>query len=404
MSNNVNGFCNFSFKICCEKVFVKRDCYNNGNSKGVIMMTDNSSNFNPIKSAGIIVLAVLLAASSVLSVAAAAVATPEKETSESNAANSAVYETLDEYGVKVSHNGVVTKLKVTGGTVADAIKQAGLTLNNNQITVPTEKKKKKKDTDILIYDAKKISITADGKTQDVLVPYGKVGESLPLAGVRLSQEDVLSVKRDAMVQDISELTIKRVTYKNVNVTEAVPFESKKENSEDVELGESKLKTKGVDGEKLVTKKVKYIDGKKDSEKVVSEKVTKAPVDEVTLVGTSGAANADGAGSFTDENGVKVNYSYKLTGSGTAYTAPAGALTATGAEVYEGGVAVNPALIPYGSKLYIETTDGSFSYGYATAVDTGGALMDGSAIVDLFYFSLDDCYSFGRRDVNVYVIE
>ena len=36
-------------------------------------------------------------------------------------------------------------------------------------------------------------------------------------------------------------------------------------------------------------------------------------------------------------------------------------------------------------------------------DTGGALMDGSAIVDLFYFSYDDCVNFGRRDVNVYVL-
>ena len=108
--------------------------------------------------------------------------------------------------------------------------------------------------------------------------------------------------------------------------------------------------------------------------------------------------------FTDENGVEVSYKYKLTGSGTAYTAPAGASTATGTPVYEGGVAINPNLIPYGSKLYVESTDGSHVYGYAKAIDTGGALMDGSAIVDVFYFSLDSCYSWGRRDVNVYVIE
>lgn len=367
------------------------------------MMTDNSSKFNPIKSAGMIILAVMLAASSVLSVAAAAVAPNAKEMS-SGVTESAVSDDLEEYEVKVSYGGLVTKIKFNGGTVADALKQAGVTLKENQICVPAANTEIKKDTDILVLDAKKIAITADGKTQNVLVPYGKVGESLLLAGVRISQEDILSVKRDANVKDINKLTIKRVTYKNVNVKEEVPFESKKENSEEVELGETKLKTEGVNGEKLVTKKVKYIDGAKDSEKVVSEKITKAPVDEVTLVGASDAANADGAGSFTDENGVKVNYSYKLTGSGTAYTAPAGALTASGQEVYEGGVAVNPALIPYGSKLYIETTDGSFSYGYATAIDTGGALMDGSAIVDLFYFSLDDCYSFGRRDVNVYVIE
>ena len=349
-------------------------------------MTDNGSNFNHIKSAGALLLAALIVLGSVLTVAAAAAVPAEKA-----------------HEVSVKNNGVIKKIVVSGGTVADALNQAGVKLGENQISVPSASTEIKSDTDIVILNAKKVSLTADGKTQNVLLPYGKVGESIILAGIRLSQDDILSVDRNTKVDDISELSIMRVIYKNVSVTEAVPFESKKEISDEIDLGDSKLKTKGVDGEKLVTKRVKYIDGEKDDEKVISEKITKKPVDEVTLVGTKGAASAGGAGTFTDENGVKVSYSYKLTGSGTAYTAPAGALTASGHEVYEGGVAVNPALIPYGSKLYIETTDGSFSYGYATAIDTGGALMDGSAIVDLFYFSLDDCYSFGRRDVNVYVL-
>ncbi len=375
-------------------------------------MTDNGLNFNHIKSAGALLLAALIVLGSVLTVAAAAAVPAEKAEIENNVANSMVYNNLTDDGtfhvlsaheVSVKNNGVIKKIVVSGGTVADALKQAGVKLGENQISVPSASTEIKSDTDIVILNAKKVSLTADGKTQNVLLPYGKVGESIILAGIRLSQDDILSVDCNTKVDDISELSIKRVIYKNVSVTEAVPFESKKENSDEIDLGDSKLKTKGVDGEKLVTKRVKYIDGEKDDEKVISEKITKKPVDEVTLVGTKGAASAGGAGTFTDENGVKVSYSYKLTGSGTAYTAPAGALTASGHEVYEGGVAVNPALIPYGSKLYIETTDGSFSYGYATAIDTGGALMDGSAIVDLFYFSLDDCYSFGRRDVNVYVL-
>ena len=78
-------------------------------------------------------------------------------------------------------------------------------------------------------------------------------------------------------------------------------------------------------------------------------------------------------------------------------------TASGRDAIVGHVAVNTNVIPYGSKLYIESTDGSVVYGYATAIDTGGALMDGSAIVDVFYFSLDQCYQWGRREVNVYVI-
>ncbi len=375
-------------------------------------MNGKGSDFNFVKSAGAFLLASLIILGSVLTVAAAAAAPAEKaddqntvsqSTLSTNTKEEGLFHLFSAYEVSVNNNGETKKLVVLGGTVADALKQAGIKLGENQISVPPASAKIESDTDIVVLNAKKISLTADGKTADVLLPYGKVGESLILAGIRFSQDDILSVDRNTKVDDISELSIKRVIYKNVSVTEPVPFESKKENSEEVDLGDSKLKTKGVDGEKLVTKKVKYIDGEKDSEKVIAEKVTKKPVDEVTLVGTKGAASAGGAGTFTDENGVKVSYSYKLTGSGTAYTAPAGALTASGNEVFEGGVAVNPNLIPYGSKLYIETTDGSFSYGYATAIDTGGALMDGSAIVDLFYFSLDDCYSFGRRDVNVYVL-
>ena len=89
------------------------------------------------------------------------------------------------------------------------------------------------------------------------------------------------------------------------------------------------------------------------------------------MGTKGSNVSNPVDTFTDMNGNTVAYSSVVTGSGTAYTAPAGSLTATGVTAYHGGVAVNPNIIPYGSKLYIVSTDGSFVYGYATAVDTGG---------------------------------
>ena len=107
---------------------------------------------------------------------------------------------------------------------------------------------------------------------------------------------------------------------------------------------------------------KSIDGKYASTKVIGEKVTKKPVDKVILNGTK-------RGTTTDTSGAPVSYRYMVSGSGTAYTAAPGSRTATGATFYEGGVAVNPAIIPYGSKLYIEAADGSHVYGYATAVDT-----------------------------------
>lgn len=213
----------------------------------------------------------------------------------------------------------------------------------------------------------------------------------------------ISVDKDSNIEDADSITIKRVTYRNETETQSVDFETVKKNSKDVDLGKTKVQTEGKQGEALVTKKCKYVDGKKVSSETVDTKITKEPVDKVVLMGTKGSNVSNPVGTFTDMNGNTVAYSSVVTGSGTAYTAPAGSLTATGVTAYHGGVAVNPNIIPYGSKLYIVSTDGSFVYGYATAVDTGGALMSGTAIVDCFYNTYDECVSFGRRNVNVYIV-
>ncbi len=104
----------------------------------------------------------------------------------------------------------------------------------------------------------------------------------------------------------------------------------------------------------------------------------------------------------DENGVPLNYSYKLTGKGTAYNM--GTTTATGTSVHPGVVAVNPNIIPYGSKLYIVAADGSgIVYGYSSAEDTGGFIYWNNApLVDLYVNSYSDACYWGNRPVTVYV--
>lgn len=104
----------------------------------------------------------------------------------------------------------------------------------------------------------------------------------------------------------------------------------------------------------------------------------------------------------DKNGIPLNYSYKLTGKGTAYNM--GTTTATGTSVHPGVVAVNPNIIPYGSKLYIVAADGSgYVYGYSSAEDTGGFIYWNNApLVDLYVNSYSDACYWGNRPVTVYV--
>lgn len=298
--------------------------------------------------------------------------------------------------ITIDNCGEKQTISLAKGTVEEVLDRTGITLAENQSVTPSLNTVITGDMNIYVYNSKNIKLTTNGTEMTVKAPEGTVENALNILGYEITDDDILNVDKNAQIEDDMKITLKKVTYVDEKSTEKISYKTVEKDSDDIMTGESEVSQKGVDGEKEVTKRCKYIDGKYDSTKVIDEKVTKKPVDKIVLNGTK-------KGTTTDSSGAPVSYSYMVSGSGTAYTAAPGALTATGVPVYEGGVAVNPAIIPYGSKLYIEAADGSHVYGYATAIDTGGALMDGSAIVDLFYFSYDDCVSFGRRDVNVYVL-
>lgn len=103
----------------------------------------------------------------------------------------------------------------------------------------------------------------------------------------------------------------------------------------------------------------------------------------------------------DENGIPLNYRYAIHGNSTAYCT--GSVTATGTGVYPGIVAVNPYLIPYGTKMYIVADNGTV-YGYASAQDTGGfCSWNNGTLFDLYMYSYNECINWGCRGVTAYIL-
>ncbi|WP_243292191.1 3D domain-containing protein [Bacillus sp. FJAT-47783] len=84
---------------------------------------------------------------------------------------------------------------------------------------------------------------------------------------------------------------------------------------------------------------------------------------------------------------------------TAYCKGCSGITATGVDLRANPnqkvIAVDPDVIPLGSKVYVE------GYGYATAEDTGGAI-NGKRI-DVFIPSLKEAKRFGRKTVKVKIL-
>ena len=224
-------------------------------------------------------------------------------------------------------------------------------------------------------------------------------------GEYLSANSIISMVSPNLpiVNDVEDMASAEtlVLYDEVVVTEEVGFGTVKRLNPSLEAGTIVTVREGVSGTKDVTYRVKYENGNEVSRDFVKETVTLAPVEKVVEYGNKNASPNSPA------NTGALNYKYVLTCNATAYDLSAeenggyAGQSATGVPLDKGVIAVDPRVIPLGSRVYIEALDGSWSYGYAVAADTGGAIKGNR--VDLCYRTRSECIQFGRRPCRVYVL-
>lgn len=329
------------------------------------------------------------------------------------------------YNVTVTDDGK-SETFLANGTVADVLSKHGIVINDgDEINCDTESVIYE-GLDIVISRAFPVMITADGKVVTVKMASGTVSDALDKAVITVADDDEISSPLDTVLNSSTSIVISRVTYKERTVKEAVPFKTEKKNSTALYKGQTKVEVKGVKGEKEVTYKDKYVDGKLQGSTAVNSVITKAAVNEVKLIGTKKkaavvAASANTAGaklangvktisrltppsSLTLNGTVPTSYKRKITGTASAYSG--GGVTATGKRVMPGYIAVNPKQIPYHTKMWIVSNDGRYVYGYASAEDTGGFVKwtgSRSTLCDLYMASESQCSAFGRRGVTIYVL-
>ena len=256
-----------------------------------------------------------------------------------------------------------------------------------------------------------VTIAVDGKNISVKCA-GDVADALAAANVKVSDDDLINIGLSEPLGSGTEIIINRVNIVEEVQVEVIEYATKYREDDEQLVGYTETVVDGEEGEVETTFRHVYIDGELVSSDVIDEDITE-PVDEVIVIGTmeepvyekavpagqtSGSADIE-----LDENGIPVNYVDVITGEATAYTASAGAITSTGKTAQVGYVAVDPKVIPYGTELYIVSADGTRTYGYAVAEDTGGAMRSGRVLVDLYMDTESECYNWGRRDVNVYIL-
>lgn len=319
------------------------------------------------------------------------------------------------FNVWISVDGICKKISFNEGTVNDALAKANIQFSSIDAVEPALDDEITVPTNIEVIRRCNINLTVDGETKLVPVPsYANIKEAMEYAGVTLGEDDIVNIARDEQIRENMNITVKRVGYRESTYVEEIKHGTMISVSDSLPEGQQKVTREGIDGERVVVKREKIVDGEIVESTEISSEVKREAISEKRVVGMKNTGKSTGSlskgtakdnknGTLVDHFGNTISYKSVLTGSGTAYTSSPGAITATGKPAQVGHVAVDPKKIPYGTKLYITSTDGSFVYGYAVASDTGGALKSGSALVDLYYDTLNECYQFGRRQVAVYIL-
>ena len=288
----------------------------------------------------------------------------------------------------------------------EVLGQAGVTLSEDD-TYTTQAVEGA--ASITVRRAQKIQVQYHGQTT-VATTFGETaGELLTRLNLEVSGEDVVSHGLEEETYDGMELRVDRVETLCQTYTTTIPHEVTRCSDGTLPQGTEEVLTEGQDGELLCTAEITYVNGEEASRRVLTQTVTRMPTTEIVGVGAGPVAEKSNApvigdGYITLPTGEVLTYTYSDTVRATAYThtdAGCDAFTATGTVVHWGTVAVDPRYIPYGTRMFIMASDGSYVYGIATAEDCGGDIKGDR--MDLYMPTYEQCREFGRRRCTLYFL-
>lgn len=234
-----------------------------------------------------------------------------------------------------------------------------------------------------------VRVQVDGGALVTRAAFPRLEDVLQEANVELGERDRAEAKIITGEKSIPEIKVVRVRTRIVTEEEPIPYSVRRVKDPNLAPGETRVRNPGEDGVLLKKTEETMENGVTVSRKELGNEVLRQPIPRVIAYGEQTSPRTASRGDTAGQ----ARQSLEMIA--TAYT-HTGDPTATGVMPYVGGVAVDPKVIPLGTRLYIE------GYGPARAVDTGG-LIKGNR-VDLFFNTEAECYAWGRRPVDVQILE
>lgn len=289
-------------------------------------------------------------------------------------------------------------------TVGELLEKEGIKLIKGGYISHKSSDVLKDNTTIVIKTPKTYNINLANKVVELESPEDTVENILKDLEIKLEDNDYTYPSLKEKVNPMDNIEIVKVKETIDVIEEEIPFENISRKTNKLTKGTTEIVQNGKNGLKEIEIKKVFKNGKFDSEKIVAEKIVTKPLPKIVEVGTNDIHVAS-RGNFRFKKSFVVTataYDLSYASCGKRPGDKGYGITASGTKAGPGSVSVDPRVIPLGTKLYIESLDGTKDYGYATAEDTGGAIKGNR--IDLFFSSGEACKIFGRRKVKVYVLE
>lgn len=280
--------------------------------------------------------------------------------------------------------------------------------------------------------------------QSVIGTYGETtGSLLARMGITPGTGDTLSCSSETQTYDGMTIELVHTETRIEEEDTTVPYPVNYYEDPDLEPDAEIVLVAGQNGLTHVKSEVTYRNGKEVSRVIVQETVKTKPVTQLvirgvdrtimeqpadpepaeqaapaassgTASGSSSSGSSSSGGSRYDgsaetsgnvimtSSGESYTYVDVMTCSATAYTCEGYVgHTYSGTLARVGAIAVDPTVIPLGTKMYVVSNDGQYVYGYCVAEDIGGGIKGNK--IDLYFDTYAECWDFGVRMCTVYIL-
>jgi uncharacterized protein YabE (DUF348 family) len=272
--------------------------------------------------------------------------------------------------------------------VRNILLQAGIAVNHHDRVTPRLNQDVSHGR-IVVDDAIPVWVKTAHRRMRVFSTHYRVTNILKAADIQLSPLDEVQPGLSAKVFANATIHVIRRWIITKKVQVAIPFPVEHRPDPNLYQGHTQITEVGADGLKQETYQILVQNGKPIRQTLVSTQEVKSPTPEIIAYGTR---------ELVDRGGQVLQFSREMTMLATAYwpdPAWSSGYTATGIKAQYGVIAVDPAVIPLGTRVYIP------GYGVAIAADTGSAIIGDH--IDLCFDTAAQAEDWGVRIVRVFIL-